>query len=262
MKTSLVAQNITLITLILVITGLNFFLLYNPGEIIFNQVFTPCQNGFTYSRALGRCDCIDPFFGDFCEQHRCVHGRPVLGDFGYQCECDHLFFGKHCTLCGSYDFNGDNGTCFASHLTLIVTCAEQTSMTWHWNILPKCHNICVKPKNVRKIEGDAADVYFMLKEKAPLNVVGCPENSCYDCDAATGDAQCIDGFLKSLNSRNVIELRSLHRRYMSPLLGRGECVLRVRLFVYVTRALVVWDVKRCALNHRSLQWHRSNIDRK
>ena len=229
MKTSLVAQNITLITLILVITGLNFFLLYNPGEIIFNQVFTPCQNGFTYSRALGRCDCIDPFFGDFCEQHKCVHGRPVLGDFGYQCECDHLFFGKHCTLCGSYDFNGDNGTCFGEppYPNSNLCRTDEYDFGTVEYLGPKCHNICVKPKNVRKIEGDAADVYFMFKEKAPLNVVGCPENSCYDCDAVTGDAQCIDGFLKSLNSRECdLNCDPCTEDTCRPCSRRGECVLR------------------------------------
>ena len=92
---------------------------------------------------------------------------------------------------------------------------------------PRCDTICVKPTNTRVIVGDALDVYTMFQEKAPLSVVGCPENACYDCHPVTGDAQCVDGFLKSLNSRECdLNCGPCTQDDCRPCSRRGECVLR------------------------------------
>lgn len=228
MKSSLVAQNITLLVLLLIVVAFNFFLLYNPSEVIFNQIFTPCENGFTYSKSLGRCDCVDPFFGDFCEKHRCTNGgKPTLGDYGWACQCTNFWFGEHCDLCGTYD--GVNGTCFGDipYPSGALCRADEYSFGEVDFVGPTCSNVCVKVKNARKIEAEAFEVYSFLQEKAPDKVVGCPENSCYDCDAITGDAQCVDGYLKSLNSRECdLNCGPCDNEACNPCSRRGECVLR------------------------------------
>ena len=110
MENDTTVQNITLVVLLIALLGGNIFLLINPSELLLNKIFTPCENGFAYSKALGRCDCIDPFFGDTCGQSKCVHGVAVRGDYGWSCQCEHFWIGKFCDVCPVYD--GVNGTCF------------------------------------------------------------------------------------------------------------------------------------------------------
>ena len=46
MKDSNIIQNILLIVLLLTVISVNFFLLFAPFDLLFNQIFTPCENGF------------------------------------------------------------------------------------------------------------------------------------------------------------------------------------------------------------------------
>ena len=227
MEKDTTVQNITLIVLLVALLGGNFFLLYSPTTLLWNKIFTPCKNGFTYSKTLGRCDCIDPFFGETCEQNKCLHGIPVLGDFGWSCKCDNFWFGDFCDICGTYD--AVNGTCFGDPpYPNSQLCREDE---YDFGVVefvgPRCDSICVKPSNARTIVGNAFEVYTMFKEKAPQSVVGCPENACYDCNPITGDAQCVDGFLKSLNSRECdLNCGPCTEDDCRPCSRRGECVLR------------------------------------
>ena len=92
---------------------------------------------------------------------------------------------------------------------------------------PRCDSMCVKANDARNIVGEAFEVYSMLTEKAPFNVVGCPDNACYNCDPLTGDALCIDGFLKSLISRECdLNCGPCNEETCRPCSRRGECILR------------------------------------
>ena len=227
MKDSNIIQNILLIVLLLTVISVNFFLLFAPFDLLFNQIFTPCENGFSYSKTLKKCECVDPFFGDKCEQSKCVHGSAVLGDYGWSCQCDHFWFGKFCDLCGTYD--GVNGTCFgdAPYPNSNLCRSDEYNFGRVEFVGSRCDSMCFIVNNARSITGDAFTVYDMLLQKAPQNVVGCPENSCYGCDLDTGDALCVDGFLKSLNSRECdLNCGPCNSETCRPCSRRGECVLR------------------------------------
>ena len=227
MQKETTVQNITLVVLLIVAIGVNFFLLFSPFELLWNKIFTPCENGFSYSKELKACDCIDPFFGTSCELSKCVNGVAVLGDYGWSCQCDHFWFGKHCDICGTYD--AVNNTCFgdAPYPNSQLCREDEYNFGTVEFVGPRCSTICVKPSNTRSITGNAMDVYEMFQSKAPFDVVGCPENACYDCNPITGDAQCVDGFLKSLNSRECdLNCGPCTTEICRPCSRRGECILR------------------------------------
>ena len=76
---------------------LNTFLLFNPLSILYNELFSPCENGFSYDTQLNQCNCIEPFYGDYCEKSKCQHGSvAVKGTYGWKCECKDLWFGDFC----------------------------------------------------------------------------------------------------------------------------------------------------------------------
>ena len=223
----LLAPNLTLCIFFLLVLSANVFFLLRPSELVVNQLFTPCENGFTYNSNLQRCNCVDPFFGDRCEHSRCVHGKAVRGDYGWACECENFWFGKHCDLCGTYD--GVNGTCFGDppYPNSNLCRTDEYNFGEVEFLGAKCDLACFKVENERSIKGTAKDVYDMLLEKAPQDVLACPEASCYACDAASRSALCVDGFLKSVNSR-VCDLACgpCTDEVCKPCSRRGECVLR------------------------------------
>jgi len=219
-------QNIILISSLLVLFG-SFSLLYSPIENILNKLFTPCENSFSYNVNLKRCDCIDPFFGDRCENSKCVNGVPVRGQYGWSCECDNFWFGTFCDICGTYD--AVNGTCFgAPPYPNSNLCRTDTYDFGEIEFLgARCDLGCFKVENTRIISGNALEVYSMLSEKAVDNILACPEASCYGCSADTREALCVSGFLKSLNSKICnLQCGPCTSQYCKPCSRRGECVLR------------------------------------
>ena len=88
--------HIPILTLSILILSfvLNAFLLTGPITQLFNQLFSPCENGFSYDTILNQCNCIDPFFGEYCEQTRCKNGGiAVKGTYGWSCQCRDFWFG-------------------------------------------------------------------------------------------------------------------------------------------------------------------------
>ena len=91
--------------------GINVLFLFSPTTLILNQLFSPCENGFSYDTQQNRCNCVDPFFGDYCEQSKCEHGSvAVKQTYGWTCECRDLWFGDYCQFCGAHD--ATNETCY------------------------------------------------------------------------------------------------------------------------------------------------------
>ena len=222
--------HIPILTLSILILSfvLNAFLLTGPITQLFNQLFSPCENGFSYDTILNQCNCIDPFFGEYCEQTRCKNGGiAVKGTYGWSCQCRDFWFGDFCELCGTHD--ATNTTCLGeSPYPSGSMCREDITDFGEIEYLGvDCDLICFKQNNARSLSGDALTTYNMLLDAAPLSVLACPDALCYACDADSREALCVDGALKSESSRVCdIVCDPCTESSCRPCSRRGKCSLR------------------------------------
>ena len=198
--------------------------LWNPVSVLWGTLFNDCHNGFAYDPVSKRCNCELPFNGSLCELDLCLHGTPVRTSYGWQCDCENLWTGAYCDLCGAYDASGEcrglvpfpNGN--KCRTELVADGVEVEFMG------ASCDLVCVKAENVRSLQGAALERYEFYLAKAPLDTLACPGSLCWACDPQSREALCLDGALKSFGSRECDiacgpDRRPCNRRGLCRLLG-------------------------------------------
>ena len=222
--------HVPLLTLFILLfcLGVNVLFLFSPTRLLVNQLFSPCENGFSYDTQQNQCNCIDPFYGDYCELSKCEHGSvAVKQQFGWSCECRDLWFGSYCQFCGTHDATND--TCYGdAPYPQGSLCRSEPSSFGELEFLgTRCDLVCVKQMNSRVLSGDALEVYEIMKEGAPLSVLACPDALCYACDSGSREALCVDGALKSEASRECDTVCDpCTEQSCRPCSRRGACNLR------------------------------------